>query len=39
MTDVAANDTPLTWLRDWDAALDQSRTTRRPILIDVSKDP
>jgi hypothetical protein len=31
--------TPIAWLADWDRALDQSRATRRPLLIDVSKDP
>jgi hypothetical protein len=27
------------WLDDWDAALSEARTTRRPVLIDVWKDP
>ena len=30
---------PISWLTDWDAALDQARATRRPLLIDVWKDP
>jgi hypothetical protein len=30
---------PIAWLSDWDRALGQSRATRRPLLIDVSKDP
>ena len=27
------------WLTEWEAALTQSRATRRPVLIDVWKDP
>jgi hypothetical protein len=28
-----------TWRTDWDAALDEARSTRKPILIDVMKFP
>jgi hypothetical protein len=27
------------WRTDWDAALAEARTTRKPILIDVMKVP
>lgn len=30
---------PISWLSDWDEALTASRTQRRPLLIDVWKDP
>jgi hypothetical protein len=29
----------ITWLTEWDAALAEARTTRRVVLVDVSKDP
>ena len=34
-----SSDAPILWLTDWDAALARSRATRRPLLIDVWKDP
>jgi hypothetical protein len=29
----------LSWRTDWDTALNEARTTRKPILIDVMKLP
>lgn len=29
----------ISWLTDWEAALAEARASRRPLLIDVSKDP
>lgn len=31
--------TAFSWLYEWDAALDEARSSRRPILIDVMKVP
>ena len=39
MTDATDNGGPIRWLTEWDAALAGARTTRRPVLIDVWKDP
>jgi hypothetical protein len=36
---AVSSDAPILWLTDWDAALAQARATRRPLLIDVWKDP
>lgn len=30
---------PIDWLSDWDVALAEARASRRPVLIDVAKDP
>ena len=30
---------PIPWLADWDAALAAARAERKPVLIDVFKDP
>jgi hypothetical protein len=27
------------WLGDWDTAFTEARATRRPVLVDVWKDP
>lgn len=29
----------IAWRTNWEAALDEARGSRRPILIDVAKDP
>ena len=39
MSDADDGPDQIVWLTDWDAALAQARTTRRPLLIDVWKDP
>lgn len=40
MTDVPLPvSASLAWLTDWVVALAQARATRRPLLIDVWKDP
>ena len=39
MTTSAIGTGPIRWLTDWDAALAEARATRRPVLIDVWKDP
>ena len=39
MTDATDDSIPIGWLTDWDAALAEARATRRPVLIDVWKDP
>lgn len=37
---TAADEPPsIAWLTDWDVALAASQHSRRPVLIDVSKDP
>ena len=33
------NSAAIAWLNDWDAALAAARASRRPVLIDVWKDP
>ena len=30
---------PIDWLTEWDAALARARADRRPVLIDVWKEP
>jgi len=37
--DVQNAEESVTWRYEWDAALDESRHTRRAILIDVMKVP
>jgi hypothetical protein len=39
MSGVDYHHEPIRWLTDWEAALAQARATRRPVLIDVWKDP
>ncbi len=39
MTSDANAGDPIRWLTDWNAALAEARATRRPVLIDVWKDP
>jgi hypothetical protein len=39
MTAMSTGSPAIHWLDDWDVALAEARTTRRPLLIDVWKDP
>ena len=39
MTGAATVGASIAWLTNWDAALAEARATRRPVLIDVWKDP
>jgi hypothetical protein len=39
MSDSEGRAGVLDWQTDWDAALAEARSTHRPVLIDVWKDP
>jgi len=39
MTGEANLNLAIDWRFGWDAALDEARASRRPMLIDVFKDP
>jgi hypothetical protein len=37
--DMQQGEDTVNWRYEWNAALDESRTTRKPLLIDVMKVP